>query len=136
MQYSDPVSVNIAATDPGLADGLGATIVSGLPAGSGVSLPHGDPSTRTGTLSGLANLAPGTYSVPIRVSDGTDTGDTTVILHVKQEDTQATYTGAFFASTSSATSSTAIVTLSATIKDITAVDTSRPERGRYPQRHR
>lgn len=40
---------------------------------------------------------------------------------ILQEDARAYYTGALFASTSGATSSTATVTLSATIKDITAV---------------
>jgi len=51
-------------------------------------------------------------------------GVTLTITHVydiTQEDARATYTGAMFASTSSATSSTATVTLSATIQDITAV---------------
>src|SRR5439155_719009 len=43
-------------------------------------------------------------------------------LSINAEDAAATYTGALFASTSSATSSTATVTLSATIQDITAVN--------------
>ncbi len=55
-------------------------------------------------------------------------GDATYLLSsdsdpfdITQEDARAYYTGALFASTSGATSSTATVTLSATIKDITAV---------------
>jgi predicted ThiF/HesA family dinucleotide-utilizing enzyme len=47
-------------------------------------------------------------------------GSPTTALNVTAEDARATYTGACFASTSSATSNTGTVTLSATVKDISA----------------
>src|SRR5437588_10364662 len=52
-------------------------------------------------------------------------------LTVTQEDARATYSGALFVSTSSPTSGSATVTLSATIQDITAV-TGDPAYDPYP----
>jgi hypothetical protein len=56
------------------------------------------------------------------VSDAVLSTATYATVIVTQENARATYAGALFAATSSATSTSAIVTLAATIQDITAVD--------------
>ncbi len=69
------------------------------------------------------NMAPGghtVYAVFSGVSPFFAVGTPTTSLTITQEDARATYTGALFASTASATSTNATVTLSATIQDITA----------------
>src|SRR5207247_11386504 len=53
----------------------------------------------------------------------------TTTLTINPEDARTTYTGALFASTSSATNSIATVTLAATIQDITAIDPGDPTPG-------
>jgi hypothetical protein len=72
-------------------------------------------------------MAPGPHTVTA-VFGGVDSdfivSNPTTTLTITQEDARAYYTGALFASTSSASSSSATVTLSATIKDISAVDGS------------
>src|SRR5439155_18183546 len=69
-QYSDAISpVTITATDPGALDLLSASIVSGLPANSGLGLTW-NPVSRSGVIAGKANLAPGTYNVDVRICDG------------------------------------------------------------------
>jgi hypothetical protein len=68
--------------------------------------------------------APGTDLTTLTVSDGVGSFSTSLTIIVTKEDATATYTGALFASTAAATSSTATVTLSATIKDITAEPTN------------
>ncbi|GAB2527357.1 hypothetical protein GCM10027189_02630 [Rufibacter soli] len=86
----------------------------------------------TGALSRVAGEAPGAYAITLgnlalnsnytlTFSNPTTSAK---VLNITKEDARAYYTGALFASTSSTTSSTATVTLSATIKDITAVDGS------------
>ena len=74
------------------------------------------------TLNGKAMLAPATYLVRVTATDK-DGGSayTDITFVIKQEDARVTYTGAVFASTSSVSTSTANVTLAATIQDITAV---------------
>lgn len=86
----------------------------------------------TGTLADVSlletsptgQMAPGSRTVTAEFT-GTDPNfdveDGTTTLTISKEDARATYTGALFASTSSATSSSATVTLAATIQDITAV---------------
>jgi hypothetical protein len=87
------------------------------------------PSVLGGTLAFTTNpvanqfSGPGTYAI---IPSGLTSGNYTIkyyngTLTVTQEDARATYAGAMFVSTSSATSSTATVTLSATVQDITAV---------------
>jgi HYR domain len=72
-------------------------------------------------------MAPGPHTVTA-VFGGVDSdfivSNPTTTLTITQEDARAYYTGALFASTSSASSSSATVTLSATIKDISSVDAS------------
>ena len=69
-------------------------------------------------------MSPGVHTVTA-VFNGVNTNfnvtNATAPLTITQEDARAYYTGACFASTVNATSSSAIVTLAATIKDISAV---------------
>jgi len=141
VQYSDPIAaVTITATD---VDSYGESLVAntsftkngssqaGLPAGLAIALtstttggpfPGGPSGSRTWTISGNITAAPGIYVITVTVNDGSGgIGSTSFTIVVTKEDARAYYTSALFASTSSATSSSATVTLSATIKDITAV---------------
>jgi len=130
VQYSDTIgSVGITAADVA-ADmpGLAATTSFKKDAGSfQVGLPTGLTLTPVGSagtwsLAGRAQVAPGAYTVRVTVTDKDGgAGNTDVGITVVAEDARVTYTGAMFASTASATTNAATVTLSATIQDITAV---------------
>jgi hypothetical protein len=77
-------------------------------------------------------MAPGAHPVTAvfgGVNANFTVGSPTTTLNITQEDARAYYTGACFASTSSATSGSATVTLSATVKDISAVDPGDPNVG-------
>ena len=70
-------------------------------------------------------MAPGLKTVTAKFNGKNSNftvNDPTTSLTITKEDAAATYTGALFASTGSATSSTATVTLAATIQDITALN--------------
>lgn len=119
-QYSDPATVKATLTD---TDG------NALP-GLSVSFTIGTQSTSATTNSnGLAcgsitlNQKPDNYQV-VSSFAGNDqysaSGDSDAFC-IRKEDARATYTGALYASTSSVTSSKAMVTLGATIRDIIAV---------------
>ncbi len=129
VQYSDPL--------PSLTATLSGFVNSETDAGLRLSgALSGNASYTTAaaitfytSTSGVSN-APGTYMNAIIPSLGTLSATNydfpaanfvKATLTVTQEDARATYAGTLFASTSSSTSSTAIVTLSATIQDITAV---------------
>jgi Domain of unknown function (DUF4785) C-terminal domain len=137
VQYSDAIaSVAVSATD--LTSDLplsvsttwtmdGGAAQTGLPKGltltPGDCAPHNGTATCTWVLEGRAMVAPGALVVTVAVSDhDEDAGSTHITITVEPEDARGTYTGALFASTSSATSNTAEVTLAATIQDITAVN--------------
>ncbi len=136
VQYSDVAMATIAGSDTALDTPLvistewnanGGSFTAGLPAWLSLTdngcTTSGNDGTCTWTLSGNALTAPGTYVVRATVSDdasGSTSADITIV--VAQEDGRATYTGALFAATSSTSSSTADVTLAATIQDITAAD--------------
>jgi hypothetical protein len=68
---------------------------------------------------------PGSYAVTAKFTSSndnyTDSSAGLATLVISPEDARPTYTGALFASTASPTSSLATVTLSATVRDITAV---------------
>ncbi len=119
-QYSDsiiPVTVN--AFDAGSGDNLVASIVGGLPVSSGLSL-NWNSALRTGTITGKANLAPGTYNVDVLISDG-DGGSvhTFVPIVISREDALINYSGPAFLLTAAPGTSTATITLKATVEDIT-----------------
>jgi hypothetical protein len=129
VQYSDSLSpdLTITATDP---DTLGKNLTasaSGLPAGLSLAIVSTTddstlPGSRTWKVAGSTTTAPGAYNVSVTVTD--DTGSavaTSFTIVVTQEDARATYSGNNLFWTSSASSTSANVTLSATIRDITAV---------------
>ena len=135
VQYSDAITpVTVSASD---VDNTGANLSldfsytfnggspnAGLPTGLSAAIASTDPGLpgqRTWTVDGTANVAPGSYAITAKVSDGNLASIPQLFtLTVTQEDARATYTGLMYVSTSSATSSTATVVLSATIQDITA----------------
>jgi len=106
-QYSDPVPP-LDVTYGGFVPGEGAGVLGGALSCTTTATALSAPSTYPITCSGQTSS-----NYAIRYSGGS--------LTVGPEDARAYYTGALFASTSGATSSTAMVTLAATIKDITAV---------------
>jgi PKD repeat protein len=147
VQYSDPIQeVSFSATDPSIdtmnaetsysVDG-GDTFLTGLPdvltIDAGLSFDGaGDQQTpATWTLSGIADLSPGTYIIRVTVTDDDDgegVADTEII--VNPEDAISTYVGPLFVSTPSINDTIAIVQLRAVIQDITAVDpVSDPDSG-------
>jgi uncharacterized protein len=128
VQYSDPIQpVTVTAVDA--PDDLplsaetswnykGGTFSFGLPNGLVFSLEACQGDTCTWILDGTALVAPGIYIIRITVDDN-DEGSAYVDISilVTQEDALATYSGALFAATASATSDSATVTLAATIQD-------------------
>ncbi len=90
VQYSDPVSLPVTATDPdSAATGLTAT-AAGLPAGLSLV----DNSAGAWVISGTATATPGSYPVTVSVTDDTGVvGKASFVLQVKPEDTAVTYTG-------------------------------------------
>jgi hypothetical protein len=135
VQYSDPISpVTITASDIDTAgSSLTATAQFKKDAGSfGAGLPSNlsltqattTANARTWTLDGNMLVPAGTYVVRVTVADnGTPSmsASTDVTIVVTTEDARAYYTGATLASTGSVTSTTANVTLAATVKDATAL---------------
>jgi len=138
VQYSDLIDVTATVTPDafgGLTPATSADIyLNGVKIGTVTLTASGG--KLTGTLSSYQVLLapPGPYQLKA-VFKGVDTtnftvADATTSLSVSKEDARATYTGALFASTANATSTSAIVTLAATIQDITAVDSnSDPDAG-------
>ena len=132
VQYSDSVSVSIAVTDSDSTSGtVGAQFKvgagaygTGLPNGLTLTPASGDSMAILGTitLGGQALVAPGTYTIKVTVSDGTNSGFTEITLQVNRENARATYTGDMLAFTGSTGS--ANVTLRATIQDSNALPTS------------
>ncbi|HEU5179706.1 MAG TPA: S8 family serine peptidase [Candidatus Polarisedimenticolia bacterium] len=138
QQYSDPVTFTATVT-PGVCDSTQAATsvtffvgtqnlgtVPLTPGGGGLQasltraleepIPYGTAPT--------GQMAPGVHNVTA-VLNGTSplfvvTNPAPAPLTITQEDARATYTGALFVSTSSASSGTATVTLAATVQDITA----------------
>lgn len=121
IQYSDSVVFFAILTDFLTGNGIeGKTIdfVLGNQTASAVTNGNG-----IASASILVTQAPGSYSI-----ESSFAGDEIYLssndnhlFSINQEDAVATYTGAMFASTSGTNSSSATVTLSATIQDITAV---------------
>jgi hypothetical protein len=125
-QYSDQVQL-VAAVTPLAVEGqmpVGVVqfFIDGTPVGSS-PLAAGSAS-----VSVLLNRAPGSYGVKavFQSTSGNFYGSTSsnATLVVTKEDARATYTGSEFVSTTSSTSGNAAVTLSATIQDISAVDST------------
>lgn len=119
LQYSDVLSSEVLATDP---DNSGSSLVFsaiGLPSGL-ILIDNGD---GTAALTGTATASPATYTALITVTDPGGLSDSKPAnIVVTQEDAVTTYTGPMLVSTNSVNSSTVVVPLRATIRDITAFD--------------
>ena len=140
VEYSDAiVDVSFSATD---VDSLGSSLAAtasfqkdggsaqaGLPAGLALSVeaptvggpfPGGPSGSRTWKVSGVVTALPGTYLVTMTVSDGDATDSTAFTIKVFPECVtplyNTTYTGAMVFWTTSSTSSTATLNLSASIR--------------------
>ncbi|HVK07210.1 MAG TPA: hypothetical protein VM597_00395, partial [Gemmataceae bacterium] len=132
-QYSDPVGpVAVTASDDSegpltteLSHSVGGgPFTPGLPAGMTLT-GSGTDGLGAWTLAGTADLAPGAYAVRVAVRDAEgEAGTVDVPVTVTREDARATYSGVLFASTSSSSDPDAVVTLRATVRDLTAVDPS------------
>jgi len=128
-QYSDSIALSATVT-PGTVGGSTQTgslefFINGASVSTSVGVAAIN-SSGVATLASVANFrVPGNYTVSAKFTSTnpnfTDASESSPPLSVMQEDARATYTGALFASTASATSTSATVTLSATIQDITAV---------------
>jgi len=129
-QYSDPTGLRAVLMSDGTAlasktinFSVGTNSESGVTNSSGVA-----------TDSTLLTQAPGSSYTATASCPAAQCGVALNITHaytINQEEARATYTGALFASTASPTSTSAIVTLSATIQDISAV-TGDPAWDSYP----
>ncbi|MDQ3049530.1 MAG: M12 family metallo-peptidase [Bacteroidota bacterium] len=139
QQYSDLVDIEVTITEANVCGAFAATgadIYIGTQfMGSVVFAANG--TTLEGTLSGVAlleplpfgtaptgQMAPGMRNVSA-VLTGTNANfsvtDPSTVLEITPEDARAYYTGTCLASTLGVNNCNAVVTLSATIKDITAV---------------
>ncbi|GAA4464428.1 hypothetical protein GCM10023189_43590 [Nibrella saemangeumensis] len=120
VQYSDVVT--LTATLQANGSGISSQTVSFTAGTQSVTAVTNGSGVASTTLA--ITQAPGTYPV-VATYAGACPYDaitsSTNSLTVTKENAIATYTGALFASTSGSNSSAAIVTLSATIQDITAV---------------
>jgi hypothetical protein len=122
VQYSDRMGLSAVLTADGIA-------ISGKTINFGVGTDVGSGTTdATGTAAtpntAVLTQSPGSYTANATCSV-LQCGVLLTISYspyqITQEDARATYTGALFASTGSTTSTTARVTLAATVQDITAV---------------
>ena len=127
VQYSDVSKFTVTLSPAALGGSSPATSVQFVLNGSNVGTPQTlttSAGVLTASLSPQMTLAPGTYTVQA-VFGGTNSNFTvsnpTATLTVTREDARVYYTGQALVGTSSPTSTSANVTLSTTIKDITAV---------------
>jgi hypothetical protein len=135
MVFADPIlPITLLATDVP-ADILDISLA--LYRGDGVEVTpfpfvvSGPATELTGTwtkqwqwkITGIADLAPGDYTILARVwdEDGGSTSSVPIGIQVVQEDAIATYTGVQFVATSSIRTGNATIELRATVQDITAV---------------
>ncbi|MEO7263635.1 MAG: T9SS type A sorting domain-containing protein [Ferruginibacter sp.] len=127
VDYSDPITpATITVTDDGPGTALTAStqfkvgagaFAAGLPASLSLVLASTGANTRSWTLSGIANVAPGTYTIRVTVTDGQCSSYIDITLVVECEDVSILYTGLQYVQTSSNTSTTGVLTVSATLTD-------------------
>jgi hypothetical protein len=128
VQYSDPITnvmitgTPTSATTSAQTSKNGGAFASGLP--SGLTLVSNNDGTWT--LSGRANVEPTVYTIRVTLANAANascTASTDITLTVNKEDATITYTGNEYYTLPSATATSFNVSLSATVKDITAVTT-------------
>ncbi|MGI8893826.1 MAG: reprolysin-like metallopeptidase [Bacteroidia bacterium] len=138
QQYSDKVDISVTITDAnicGESAATGADVYIGTQLMGTITFSTNG-SNLEGSLDNVALLEPSPYGtaptgqmapglqnvtiVLIGVNPNFNISNPGTTLQILPEDARAYYTGACFASTSGAKSSSAIITLSATIRDITA----------------
>jgi hypothetical protein len=118
IQYSDSLFFDVTATDP---DNTSDTLIfSATELPNGLTLTdHGD---GTASVSGIADVAPGTYIAGITVTDPHGLSDKKIVdILVTNEDARAAYSGPILVSTGCPSCSTKVVPLRATIKDISLI---------------
>jgi hypothetical protein len=99
VQYSDPLSATISASDPDSPGTALSAVATGLPAGLALaqgpaSGPDTRPGERTWTVEGTTTAAPGEYPVSVAVTDDAGVvGTSTFTIRVTPEDAEVTYTG-------------------------------------------
>jgi hypothetical protein len=96
VQYSDAIaSVGFSATTDRPAGVLAASIGAGTPLPTGLTLSarSGTDSAASWTITGTADVAPGTYNVTVKITDGTQTVDLPLTFTVSAETATPTYTG-------------------------------------------
>ncbi|MEJ7681434.1 MAG: Ig-like domain-containing protein [Segetibacter sp.] len=136
VQYSDPINpVTVTVSDDGAGSSLSATTQwktgsgdwnTGLPSDLSLNETNTDANSRSWALSGKANVAPGIYTIRITVSDGSCSSFKDLSLTVTQEDASIVYTGSEYYTLPGATATSFKVSLSATVKDITAMPAADP----------
>jgi uncharacterized protein len=133
VQYSDPIA-DVTVTAPDYSSNLPTNftaqwttnfvdIYDGLPEDLSLTENGCGGGFCTATISGTMQVAPGDYFIQVTFSDDRFSYNPVyTVITVTQEDARAVYTGALFASTANTTSSSATVTLAATILDISATN--------------
>ncbi|MDX9839773.1 MAG: hypothetical protein RBT39_19605, partial [Azoarcus sp.] len=136
VQYSDRIAdVTFTATDVSSIDTMnaqtsysidGGEFFAGLPDALTIvgelsfNGPADQQTDATWTLSGIADLAPGSYIIRVTVTDDDgSSGSADATIDVTREDAVPTYVGPLFVSTPSIDVTTAIVELRAVIQDVT-----------------
>ncbi len=118
VQFSDPLSFTVSATDPDDAVNTLTFSATGLP--NDLSLT--DNGDGTATVAGIVSAPPGTYNIEITTTDPDGLSATAIVsVVVGLEDARVTYTGPMLVSTPCTDCTTATVPLRASIQDITAV---------------
>jgi len=133
VQYSDPI-LPVTVTTSDVDNAYGQLILSaawkeasqsaftpGLPPDVQLTEVPGNSFPKHWTLSGNINVPQGTYILRMTVTDGdpdplTNSAYADLEITVTPEDARITFTGAFFATTASTSSSTVVVPLSALIR--------------------
>jgi hypothetical protein len=117
VQYTDALSPTVTVT-AGDADTAGSALTataSGLPNGMALSVGSTAEGSRTWTVTGTADAAPGDYPVVVTVTDDTAIARTTSFtIRVSKEDVLETYIGGTLAFTATGS---ATVQLRATLRD-------------------
>jgi hypothetical protein len=120
VQYSDPVNTTITVTDDGAGSALTAStqwklgagsFTSGLPANLTLIVASTGAYSRTWTLGGIANVAPGVYTIRVTVADVLCSSYVDLSLTVTKENACGSYNGTLFVNTPSLSNTSAAIHL-------------------------